>query len=133
MVNNTPTVDDDEPKIRFDINQQLLVFIEDQPLDYLPCMSVDPEDMVTRIPHKTWIKYRGLARVNGDLYMRFMYNDVQVYVSPGFLPFLEEIPRRNVTEKRHVPKGKGRTVKQLKAKGLRRRKKPGIKVKGKRV
>lgn len=117
---------DDEPKVSFDINQKVLVFIEDQPLDYIPCMSVDQQDMVSRIPHKSWIKYRGLAKFNGDLYMRFIHDDAQVYVGLGFLPYLEDIPQRNPWEKRIQPKNRARTVNQVKARGLRNRRKPGI-------
>lgn len=120
---------DEEPKVSFDINQKVLVFIENQTLNYIPCIPVDEEDMVSRIPHKSWIKYRGLARVNGNLYMRFIYDDAQVYVGIGCLVYLEDIPQRNPWEKKVVPKNKAHTVSQVKARGLRKRRKPGIRQK----
>jgi len=122
-------VEEEPPKVTFDFNQNVLVFIEEQALTYLPCMSVSPEDMVSRIEHKSWIKYRGLARFNGTLYMRFIHKDAEVYVGLGFLPFLEDIPQRSPGHKQVIPKNRIRTVAAVKPRGLRQRRKPGIRKK----
>lgn len=120
---------DPEPKVSFDLNQKVLVFLENKPLKYIPCLPVSEDDMVSRIPHMSWIKYRGLAKVNGELYMRFIHDEAQVYVGLGFLPYLEDIPQRNPWDKKILPKGKSIRVKQVKPRGLRARRKPGIRQK----
>lgn len=122
-----------EPKVSFEINQKVLVFLEDQPLDYIPCIPVSDGDEISRIPHKSWIKYRGLVNLYGDLYMRFMYEDTQVYIGLCCLPFLENIPQRNPWTKRFIPKQQKSKVKAIKAKGLRNKRKPGVHFKKKKV
>ena len=124
---------DEEIKIKFEINQKVLVFLENQQIDYIPCISVGDGDKISRIPHKSWIKYRGLVRLYGDLYMRFIYEDTQVYVGLCCLPFLENIPQRNPWQKRPTPKQQKSKVKSIKAKGLRNKRKPGIRIKKKAV
>ena len=116
----------EEAKVTFDINQKVFVFIENKPLDYIPCMSVSPEDMVSRIPHMSWIVYRGLVRMHGVLFMRFIHNQAQVYVGMGFLPYLENIPQRDSWGRRFVGKAnRPRTTGQVKPRGMRARRKPG--------
>ena len=120
-----------EPKVRFDINQQVLVFIEeDKNITYIPCIPMQEGSTVTRIPHLTWIKFRGLARIDGELYMRFDYQDEFVHLPLSTLPYLENIPQRNdwLNPKKKQNKPKVRTVATIKPRGLR--KKPRI---GKRV
>lgn len=122
--------EDEPPKVTFDINQKVLVFLEGKPLDYIPCLSIGENALVSRIPHMSWIKYRGLGMFNGTLYMRFIHCEEQVFVGLGFLPYLEDIPQRNPFAKHPKPKsGSIRTVKQVKAKGLRSKRKPGVRQK----
>ena len=124
---------DDEPKVRFEINQQVLVFIkEDESIKYIPCIPLETgTQTITRIPHMTWIKFRGLARIDGQLYMRFDYLDEYVHLSLSTLPYLEDIPQRNdwLNPKKKKTKPKVRTVASVKARGLRKRPKPGKRVK----
>lgn len=108
-----------EPKVTFDFNQMVYVYTNDPEISYIPCIPYDDGCITTRIPNKSWIKYRGLARFLGDIYMRFIYDDEQVYVSPALLSYLEDIPQRKPGDKvRAAPKSLN-TAKR-KRKGVRK-------------
>ena len=115
--------------IPFDINQKVLVFLdESSPLNYIPCVPLETGSTITRIPHLTWIKYRGIARVYDGFYMRFIYEDEHVYIGLACLPYLENIRQKNPTGKRESRgrrPGESRRVSSVKPRSMRYRRRPG--------
>lgn len=80
--------------MNFDWNQKLFVFINDEDMPYIPCVPFDKGCFVTRIPHMAWIRYRGLAKVHNTTFMRCMYEEEEVYISPVWLSHIEDIDYR---------------------------------------
>jgi len=85
---------DSDTTMKFDWNQKLFVFIDDDDMDYIPCVPFDKGCFVTRVPHMSWIRYRGLAKVYGATFLRCMYDEEEIYISPAWLPHIEDIDYR---------------------------------------
>jgi hypothetical protein len=115
--------------IPFDIDQKVFVFLDDKsPLRYIPCVPLDTGSVITRIPHLSWIKYRGIARLYDGFYMRFIYEEEYVYIGLACLPYLENI-RQKALRKPGRSNGKrrggSRKVSSVKPRSMRYRRKPG--------
>ena len=85
---------DSDTSLKLDWNQKLFVFIDDEDIDYIPCMPFDKGCFITRIPHMSWIRYRGLAKVFDTVFLRCMYEGEEVHISPAWLPYIEDIDYR---------------------------------------
>jgi len=94
-----------DPLVKFDYNQKVYVYIDDDDVSYLPCIPIDESiggpkmTDITRIPNKAWITYKGLGRFYGQTCMRFAYAGDIIFLGLGCLKFMEDISQRKPHDK----------------------------------